>query len=143
MPCSRSRNTDPNPSRRRLYRDTGNGWLAGVCAGIADYLGLNRALVRLVVFILAVPFTLTMAIAYVIMALVLRHKPKALFRDAAEEQFWREVRVEPSRSTGDLLKKFERIERKLRHAEARVTSSSFRLRRAFRDLENGASHENG
>ena len=27
------------PSRRRLYRDARRGWIAGVCAGIADYFG--------------------------------------------------------------------------------------------------------
>lgn len=121
-------------SRRRLYRDGEQGWIAGVCSGVADYLGLNKALVRLLFVILAFPFTITVTIAYIIMALVLRHKPQTLYRDQAEEAFWRDVRVEPSRTTGDLLKKFERIDRKLRQAEARVTSRSFRLRRAFRDL---------
>lgn len=131
------------PSRRRLYRDRSQGWLAGVCAGIADYTGLNRALVRFIVFLLAIPFTLTVGCAYLLMAFVLKIKPEKLYRDGAEEQFWREVRVEPSRTSGDLAKKFERIERKLRHAEARVTSSSFRLRRAFKDLENGSELKNG
>jgi len=31
-----------NGSRYRLYRDTEHGFLAGVCAGIADYLGVER-----------------------------------------------------------------------------------------------------
>lgn len=137
MPCSRRPHSDRSASRRRLYRDTENSWFAGVCAGIADYLGLKRGLVRLLTVMLAIPFTFTMFAAYVILALILRHKPLSLYRDAEEENFWREVRVEPSRTTGDLKKKFERIERRLRQAEARVTASSFRLRRAFRDLERG------
>ena len=139
MRCRKSsEHLETSPSRRRLYRDPQNGWFGGVCAGIADYLGLNRAIVRILVFILAVPFTLTICAAYIILAMMLRHRPDGLFRDREEEKFWQSVRVEPSRTTGDLVKKFERIERKLRHAEARVTSSSFRLRRQFRDLENGA-----
>jgi hypothetical protein len=35
----------------------------------------------------------------------------------------------------DLVRKFEELERRLRAAEARVTSSEFKLRRQFRDLE--------
>lgn len=124
-------------SRRRLYRDPANGWLAGVCAGVSDYLGISRGFIRLAVIALAFPFTLTMVGIYVIMAIVLERRPQSLYGDAAEEQFWRSVRVEPSRTTGDLAHKFEAIERRLRDAEARVTSSTFRLRRAFRDLENG------
>src|SRR6266849_5922956 len=31
----------------RLYRDTENGRIAGVCAGISDYFGVRRSLVRL------------------------------------------------------------------------------------------------
>ena len=124
-------------SRRRLYRDPSNGWLAGVCAGVSDYLGISRGFVRLVLFLLAFPFTLTVVGIYVILAIVLKRRPQSLYGDAAEEQFWRSVRVEPSRTTGDLAHKFEAIERRLRDAEARVTSSTFRLRRAFRDLENG------
>ncbi len=29
------------PSWRRLYRNPKRGWIAGVCAGIADYFGLS------------------------------------------------------------------------------------------------------
>jgi len=142
MGCRRSEryrnaHSEHGYSRRRLYRDPANGWLAGVCAGVADYLGVSRGFVRLVVFVLAFPFTLTMVGIYLIMAIMLERRPQSLYGDAAEEQFWRSVRIEPSRTTGDLAHKFEAIERRLRDAEARVTSSTFRLRRAFRDLENG------
>ena len=34
----------------RLFRDRENAMLAGVCAGIAEYFGLNRKGVRLVIF---------------------------------------------------------------------------------------------
>jgi hypothetical protein len=45
------------------------------------------------------------------------------------------VRLEPSRTARDLLRKFQDLERRLRAAEARVTSSEFKLRRQFKDLE--------
>jgi phage shock protein C len=46
------------------------------------------------------------------------------------------VRLEPSRTAHDLVRrKFEELERRLRAAEAGVTSSEFKLRRQFKDLE--------
>jgi phage shock protein PspC (stress-responsive transcriptional regulator) len=38
--------------RRRLYRDTDNGILGGVCSGIAAYLNISMVLVRVIVFLL-------------------------------------------------------------------------------------------
>ena len=35
------------PSRTRFYRDKRNGKVMGVCAGIADYTGLDVTLVRI------------------------------------------------------------------------------------------------
>ena len=130
MNC-RSRSHD---SRRNIYRDLDHRWIAGVCSGIADYWGVSRGFVRVAFLILAIPFTFTITLLYIVLAVAFRHKPRALYSTPREEQFWRDVRTEPSRTTADLAKKFELLERRLRHAEARVTSRSFRLRRAFDDL---------
>jgi phage shock protein C len=72
---------------------------------------------------------------YFIAALVLKRRPEHLYASREEEAFWRAVRLEPSRTAHDLLRKFQELERRLRAAEARVTSSEFRLRRQFKDLE--------
>ena len=129
--CPRGRQA----SRRRLYRDRDNAVIAGVCSGIANYLGINTGFVRLVTVIIAFPFTMATLIAYFVLALALKRRPPHLYDDDEEERFWQAVRVEPSRTVGDLWRKFEDLEERLRNAEARVTSSSFKLERAFRDLE--------
>ena len=36
----------PEPSWRRLYRNPRRGWIAGVCAGLADYFGVGACLIR-------------------------------------------------------------------------------------------------
>jgi phage shock protein C len=72
---------------------------------------------------------------YFIAILVLKRRPQHLYASREEEAFWRSVRLEPSRTAHDLLRKFQELERRLRAAEARVTSSDFRLRRQFKDLE--------
>ena len=39
-------------SRTKFYRDKQNGKLAGVCAGIADYTGIDPTIVRVVSVVL-------------------------------------------------------------------------------------------
>ena len=106
-----------------------------MCAGIADYFGVSVGLVRFLTFLNALFFTMPTLFGYVIAALVLQRKPEHLYSSREEEAFWRSVRLEPSRTARDLLRKFQELERRLRAAEARVTSSEFKLRRQFKDLE--------
>jgi phage shock protein C len=129
------RRDDPEPSRQRLYRDPRRAWIAGVCAGLADYFGVSVGLVRLLMFLGAIFFIMPTLFGYFIAALVLKRKPQHLYASREEEAFWRSVRLEPSRTAHDLLRKFQELERRLRAAEARVTSSEFKLRRQFKDLE--------
>jgi phage shock protein C len=123
------------PSRRRLYRDGRRAWLAGVCAGIADYFGLSPSLVRALMVASAIFFTFPTVAAYLIAAFALPRRPEGMYDSPEEEAFWRGVRLEPGRTAHDLTRKFQELERRLRAAEARVTSSEFKLRRQFRDLE--------
>ena len=125
----------PEPSWRRLYRNPRRGWITSVCAGLADYFGLSPGLVRLVTLVLMIAFTLPTLLAYVIAAMVLERRPEAMQASREEEAFWRSVRLEPSRTAHDLARKFQDMERRLRTAEAKVTSSEYKLRRQFRDLE--------
>lgn len=127
----------PEPSWRRLYRNPRRAWIAGVCAGIADYFGLTPGLIRVVTLICLVAFTLPTLVAYIIAAMVLERRPDAMRGTREEEAFWRSVRLEPSRTARDLARKFQEMERRLRAAEAKVTSSEFKLRQEFRDLERG------
>ena len=123
------------PSWRRLYRNPKRGWIAGVCAGLADYFGVGTCLVRVLVLVSLLIFTVPTFIAYLIAAMVLERRPEAMQASREEEAFWRSVRLEPSRTARDLARKFQDMERRLRAAEAKVTSSEYKLRRQFRDLE--------
>lgn len=40
------------PGRKRLERKIENRWLAGVCAGLADYTGIDATLIRVVFAVL-------------------------------------------------------------------------------------------
>lgn len=118
----------------RLYRDTGRGKVAGVCAGLANYFDIRVKFVRLAVILGLIFFFLPVLITYVLMALLLKPMPTQLFASEKEEHFWRTVSVSPNLSVSDLRKRFRGLDRRLSDIESRVTSDEFDLRRKFRDL---------
>jgi phage shock protein C len=119
----------------RLYRDTRNGRVAGVCAGLALYFDIKVKFVRLavilgMVFGMFVPIMIT----YVVLAVLLKPMPEQLFKSDTDERFWRTVNVAPNLSVGELKTRFRTLDRRLAEMEARVTSDEFNLRQKFRDL---------
>lgn len=61
---------------KRLYRNTHDAMVAGVCSGLADYMGLDKTAVRVVVALLVV-FTALFpgVVAYVVMWLIIPPRP--------------------------------------------------------------------
>ena len=123
----------PNP--HRLYRNPRRGHVAGVCAGIADYFGIEPFLVRLAVLIGLIFFTLPLLIAYIIAAMALPPRPEQLYRTADEEVFWRTMAMKPDRSLAGLAQRFRDAEKRVVGLEAYVASKEYELNRAIRDLE--------
>lgn len=122
-------------SPAKLYRDTDNGMMFGVCAGIADYFGVGRWLVRILAVLGLFMFTLPTVLAYFITAFVVPRKPEALRLSEPEEQFWRGVRTQPKNTARDIRHRFRELERRLRSIEAYVTSREFQLARDIDNLE--------
>lgn len=117
-----------------LYRNTGRGILAGVCAGIADYLGVEPLVVRLVAVLGLFFFFPPTIIAYVVLALVLPAKPRTLYASGEEEAFWRGVHTDPADTFQALTRKFRDLDDRLAHMESQVASGDFDLHRKFSDL---------
>jgi phage shock protein C len=113
----------------RLYRDKDNAILAGVCAGIAEYAGLNRKGVRLVTILMMLfpPFFAFIVISYVILAIVIPVKPEHLFENQEQAEFWRGVSNAPSDVFGALRHRFRELNRRLEKMEAFVTSREFEI----------------
>src|SRR6516162_558677 len=126
--------TNSSSTRYRLWRDTDRGIIAGVCAGIAGYVGVEPIVIRLVAVLGLVFFLPPTIVAYVILALVLRPKPPALYASADEEAFWRGVGTAPADTVHSLRRKFAVLETRLGQMESQVTSGDFDLHRKFRDL---------
>lgn len=123
-------------SRTRLYKNRRKGKVSGVCAGIADYLGVSATPFRVIFAIsLITPFWLPSLVVYFLAAWILEDTPVEEEPVSMEEElFWKDVRREPSGTAHDLRHKFREIERRLGNMEAHVTSSEFDLQRKFRDL---------
>jgi len=126
------KNSSGNP--HRLYRDRARGMLAGVCAGIADYAGVEPVVIRVGAVLGLFLFPPVTLIAYIVLALALPVKPPALYANREEETFWRGVSMAPDDTFHSLKRKFTDLEARLGHMETQVASGDFELHRKFRDL---------
>lgn len=128
--------TDFKKSPTRLYKNPKEGKVAGVCAGIADYFDIKVGLVR---FLFVIGALLTgiwpLVIGYFIASMVLDPKPRDLYEDEREEQFWKQTRKSPDYTAAELRRRFRDIERRTSEMEAYMTSKRYRLERELKALE--------
>ncbi len=72
-----------------LYKDSEEGILMGVCAGIAHYFRFSRIGVRIVAVLSLLFLFWPTVIAYAIAGLMLRHRPLS-YSGRDERGFWRQ-----------------------------------------------------
>jgi phage shock protein C len=113
----------------RLYRDIENCLLAGVAAGLANYFGINRKGLRLIMAVATVFFFPFMVPAYIILAIILPVKPQDLYQDESQEKFWRGVSMAPTDVFSNLSHRFRELDLRLQKMEAYVTSREFEMDR--------------
>ena len=58
---------------KKLYRNTSNKMIAGVCSGLAEYIGIDPTIVRLIWALIGL--TGAGIVAYLIAALIIPEKP--------------------------------------------------------------------
>ncbi len=114
-----------NTERTRFYRDKVNGKIMGVCAGIADYTGIDVLWVRLgVILTLSTGFTLPL---YILIGMLAPKKPGHLYGNREEQKFWQGVRQSPGRTAREVRAKFRDIDRRLADVESFYVSNNPRL----------------
>ena len=116
-----------NSVRTRFYRDKANGKWMGVCAGIADYTGLDVLWVRLGFVIATVCGMGFMPVVYFALGFLSENKPKALYADAEEAKFWQGVRTNTKRSAQEIRSTFRDIDRRLADIESYYVSKNTQL----------------
>ncbi|WCL54212.1 envelope stress response membrane protein PspC [Gimibacter soli] len=130
--------TDMNyrKSPTRLYKIPREGKLMGVCAGVADYTGVNLTAVRILWVVgLFTPINWILLIGYFVLGMTLDPKPEDLYEDVREEEFWRQARKAPDYTAADLRRRFRELDRRTGDMEAYMTSKSFKLDRELKALE--------
>jgi phage shock protein C len=126
----------------RLYRDRENAMIAGVCAGIAEYFGLCRKGLRVVVAIGAVIFMPFVVASYIILAIILPVRPVEERVDEAKANFWRGVSNAPSDVFSSVSHRFRELDLRLQRMEAFVTSREFDIDRELGRTTLGNRSEN-
>ena len=120
----------------KFYLDKENRKWKGVCAGIADYTGVDATIIRIglviLTFVGGFPWTL---VAYWVAAWLAPVKPREFAVETPEQtKFWQGVRASPARTVRDVRSRFREIDRRLAEVETYVTSSNSRLAREIEQL---------
>ena len=126
---------------RNLYRDPQRGKIAGVCAGLADYFGVETWIVRLLaisglIFAGFITFT-----AYIAAWFLLDKKPVPLFGEQEADfsdlrmkaRSW-QAGVTPHQALGRIARELDALEPRVQRLEKLVTSKEFTLQREFSKL---------
>lgn len=77
---------------RGLYRDRENGWIFGVCAGIAEFANFRTGTVRIITVICLLLFFWPTVLIYIGATLLLRERPLIYSGRNDEYEFWRRRR---------------------------------------------------
>ncbi|MBA3564204.1 MAG: envelope stress response membrane protein PspC [Gammaproteobacteria bacterium] len=120
---------------RRLYRDSKNGIICGVCAGIAEYFGFDRTITRVVTAVSLIFFMPGVLLIYFGLCFLLPRKPAELERPDQDARFAQAVRFSPQDTLSNVRYKFRDMEARMRRMERYVTSPRYKLDEEFRDLE--------
>ncbi len=116
-----------NSPRTRFYRDKVNGKFMGVCAGIADYTGVDVLWVRLGFLVLTLCGLGFLPLVYFALGFLSAKKPSYLYGDREEQKFWQGVRQSPARTAREVRASFRDIDRRLAEVENFYVSDNRRL----------------
>jgi phage shock protein C len=123
------------PRHTKFYLDKQNKRWMGVCAGIADYTGIDVTIIRLGMILLTLLGSGMTVIAYLAAAWLAPSKPLELEYETPEQaKFWQGVRASPARTVRDVRSRFRELDRRLADVETYVTSSHGRLAREIEQL---------
>ena len=122
-------------SRTRFYRNKRDGKVLGVCAGIADYTGIDVNMVRLMFLFSLFISGGSILPVYFIAGFMAPDRPYELDSETADERrFWQGVRASPSRSARTIASSFKDIDRRLADIEHYVTTENRSLAREIDSL---------
>ena len=123
------------PSRTRFYLDKRHKKLMGVCAGIANYTGLDVNLVRIGLVVSIFFSSGALIPVYFIAGWIANDEPREIAAETREErQFWQGVRASPTQSAREIRSKMRDINRRLADIEYYVTTENRSLANEIEQL---------
>ena len=123
------------PSRTRFYRNKRNGKINGICAGIADYTGLDVTLIRIMLVMAILIGAGALLPVYFIAGWIADDQPREIATDDKDERkFWQGVRASPGQSARDIRGQMRAIDRRLADIEQYVTTENRSLAREIEEL---------
>jgi len=128
MSINRRRFSDVLPEG--LVRDTVNGKIAGVCAGLGGYFTIKTKWIRLFLIVACIfvsPFPVVFV--YVVLAFLMPPAPQGFAYASTIDETGR-----PVPDNNYMRQHFAHLDRRLATMEAWVTSEDYRLRQQFKNL---------
>lgn len=128
-------------NNKELFRDTTNGKISGVCAGLANYLSVEVWLIRILVVSAALlGGSFLILLVYIALTLMLEKQPvqydetiKTQQEHKLKNKPWQQGQS-PDALLDTLERDFDQLEGKIRSMEAYVTSDTFKVNREFKNL---------
>jgi phage shock protein C len=112
-------------ARGEFYLDKSNAKLSGVCAGLADYTGVDALWVRIAVVFLTLAVSFITIPMYIIAAVAANKKPMSHYSEVEEERLLR--RMQRDRSKTRYRSELSDMDRRVAEIEARYSTSNARL----------------
>ncbi len=123
------------PSRTRFYLDKRHKKILGVCAGIANYTGLDVNLVRIGLVLSIFVGAGALIPLYFIAGWIASDEPREIAAESKDErQFWQGVRASPAQSAREIRSRMRDIDRRLADIEYYVTTENRSLAREIEQL---------
>ncbi len=110
-------------ARTQFYLNKQDAKWKGVCAGIADYTGIEVLWVRLGV----AGMTLVAQQWWLVVAWIVDPKPADLYESQDDAKFWQGVRTNTKRSSAEVRSKLRDVDRRLADMETHFTSRNTAL----------------
>ena len=112
-------------ARGEFYLDKSNAKLSGVCAGLADYTGVDALWVRIAVVFLTLFVSFITIPMYIVAAVAANKKPMSHYSEVEEERLLR--RMQRGRDKGRYRSELSDMDRRVAEIEARYSTSNARL----------------
>ena len=110
---------------RYLYRSR-QGWIFGVCQGLADYTKISVTVIRIifiVFFILSGFFPIVLI--YLLAAILISPEPMVNFQSDEEKEFYNSYITARNMSVSRLKRKFDSLENRIRRMESIITAREY------------------